>query len=210
MERGFGVDAVLRLIGSSYRQLDHWTRTGLVGSSIRGAAGRGSRRIYSFDDLVGLRVLARLRGAGVPLQTIRRALIYLKRHADRPLNKLALVPDGRRVLVLTDDPGKMIEASAQGQVVISLDLQPIRRDLQQTVAKLTAPREILVRVGNVSYRVLLTPDLEAGGFTVTVPELPGCITEADTIQEARSLVRDAITGWLDAAENASEGGRAAR
>jgi len=134
MERGFGVDAVLRLIGSSYRQLDHWTRTGLVGSSIRGAAGRGSRRIYSFDDLVGLRVLARLRGAGVPLQTIRRALIYLKRHADRPLNKLALVPDGRRVLVLTDDPGKMIEASAQGQVVISLDLQPIRRDLQQTVA----------------------------------------------------------------------------
>jgi DNA-binding transcriptional MerR regulator len=62
---GFGARAVLSLTGISYRQLDHWARTGLVGSSVRQAAGRGSRRVYSFPDLVALRVVGGLREGGV-------------------------------------------------------------------------------------------------------------------------------------------------
>jgi predicted RNase H-like HicB family nuclease len=45
---------------------------------------------------------------------------------------------------------------------------------------------------------VLTPDLEVGGFTIEVPELPGLVTEADTLSEARVMVADAVVLWLDA------------
>jgi predicted RNase H-like HicB family nuclease len=48
------------------------------------------------------------------------------------------------------------------------------------------------------YVAVLVPDLEAGGFTVEVPRLPGVVTETDTISEARRMVVDAIQLWLDA------------
>ncbi len=64
-DSGFGSNVVLKLTGVSYRQLDYWARTGLVGSSIRQAKGHGSRRVYSFQDLVALRVVARLLDAVV-------------------------------------------------------------------------------------------------------------------------------------------------
>jgi antitoxin HicB len=43
------------------------------------------------------------------------------------------------------------------------------------------------------YTVLLTPDPDVGGYTVTVPLLPGCITEGDTLEEALANAREAIT-----------------
>src|SRR2546428_10811660 len=127
---GFGSKVVLDLTGISYRQLDYWARTRLVGASIRQAAGRGSRRVYSFEDLVALRVVARLLDAGVSLQAVRRAVRYLKRHTDRPLTTLGLIANGRRVFAFTDDPTKMIEATAQGQVVIAIDVTPIVKTLK--------------------------------------------------------------------------------
>lgn len=208
MERpGFGVAAALRLTGITYRQLDYWARTGLAGSSIRPAAGHGSRRVYSFDDLVALRVVAGLRAAGVPLQAVRRALRYLKRHAERPLNTLALIPEGKRVFVLTDDPQKVVDATAQGQVVISLDVRPIRLHLERGVSELRTPREVKVRVRGRSFRVVLTPDLEVGGFSVEVPELPGCFSQGDDVPDAKRMAREAIELWLEVAD---EGGTAAR
>jgi len=122
---------------------------------------------------------------------------YLKRHAEQPLNTLALIPDGKRVLVLTDDPRKVVEATAQGQVVISLDVAPIRRRLEQGVTALSAPRELTLRVRGRTFRVVLTPDLEVGGFAVEVPELPGCFSQGDDVADARKMAREAIELWLD-------------
>lgn len=82
-------------------------------------------------------------------------------------------------------------------------MAPIVRDLREKVAKLAASREVAVRVRGVRYRVVLTPDLEAGGFSVEVPELPGAITEADTVGQARTMASDAIRLWLDAAQSTS-------
>jgi predicted RNase H-like HicB family nuclease/DNA-binding transcriptional MerR regulator len=194
---GFGSNTVLRLTGITYRQLVHWDKTGLVGSSVRAAAGRGSRRVYSFEDLVALRVVARLREADISLQTVRRAVQYLKRHTGRPLSRFALVPSGKKLLVPTEDPAKMVEASEHGQVVIQIPVKPIIDRLQAEVSELSAPREVDVRVGGRSYRAVLTPDLEVGGFTVEVPELPGCLTEGDTLAEAKRMTREAIEAWLD-------------
>ncbi len=196
---GFGSKVVLDLTGITYRQLDYWARTRLGGASIRQAAGRGSRRVYSFEDLVALRVIARLLDAGVSLQAVRRAVEYLKRRTERPLATLGLIAKGKRVFALTEDPTKMIEATAQGQVVIAIDIEPIVKNLHADVTELSAAREIDVRARGRTYRTVLTPDLEAGGYTIEVPELPGCITEADTLPEARRMAREAIEAWLGVA-----------
>ena len=196
---GFGSKVVLTLTGVTYRQLDYWARTGLTGSSIREAAGRGSRRVYSFADLLALRVVARLLAAGVSLQAVRRALKYLKRHTQRPLSTLGLVARGKRIFVLTEDPARMLEATADGQVVIAIALEPIARELKAEVVKISAPRAVEITVGGRRYQIVLTPDLEAGGFTVHVPGLSGCLTEGETVAEAKSMAREAIDAWHEAA-----------
>jgi DNA-binding transcriptional MerR regulator len=197
---GFGARAVLDLTGISYRQLDYWARTGLVGSSIRQAAGRGSRRVYSFPDLVALRVVGQLRDAGVSIQTIRRAVAWLQRHADRPLATLALAAKGKKVFALTDDPAKLIEATAEGQVVLAISVENVARHLERGVTEISAPRDVMVKVRGRAYKAVLTPDLEAGGYTVEVPEFPGCLTEGDDLAEAKRMTKDAIELWLSVAE----------
>lgn len=193
---GYGARAVLQLIGISYRQLDHWARIGLVRSSVRQASGRGSRRVYSFRDLVALRVVGQLREAGVSVQTIRKAVAYLKRHAEQPLSTLNLVGHGKKVFTLTDDPSKLVEASDNGQVVLSISVASLARHLEAGVTRISATREVTVRVRGRVYRAVFTPDLEVGGYTVEVPELPGCRTEGDDLAEARRMTRDAIDLWL--------------
>jgi DNA-binding transcriptional MerR regulator len=205
---GYGASAVLQLIGISYRQLDHWARTGLVRSSVRQASGRGSRRVYSFQDLVALRVVGQLREAGVSVQTIRKAVAYLNRHAEQPLSTLHLVGHGKKVFSLTDDLSKVVEASDNGQVVLSISVASLARRLEASVTRISAPRDIAVRVRGKAYRAVFTPDLEVGGYTVEVPELPGCITEGDDLAEARRMAREAIEAWLSVAEPAKTGGRA--
>ena len=205
---GYGAKVAQEITGITYRQLDYWATTGLVGSSIREAAGRGSRRVYSFEDLVALRVVARLRAAGVSLAAVRRAVAYVTRHTDRPLSTLALIPQGKSVFVLTEDRSKMIEASSHGQVVITIDVEPIVKKLRAEVTEIGAPRRIDVRVRGRVFEAVCTPDLEAGGYAVAVPELPGCLTEGDSIPEARRMVREAIGLWLDADATPRRKGRA--
>lgn len=189
----------MKLTDVSYRNLDYWAKTGLVRSSIRQASGRGTRRVYAFEDLLALRVVKRLRGAGVPLQAIRRAVRYLQQHAERPLTHLALLADGKRVLALTEDPRRMVEATAEGQVVVAINVEPIRQSLESGVSRLGAPRTLEVRARGRGYRVVLTPDLEQGGFGVEVPELPGCFSQGDDVPDARRMAREAIELWLDTA-----------
>ena len=50
------------------------------------------------------------------------------------------------------------------------------------------------------YTIILDPDFEEGGYTVTVAELPGCITQGETIEECIERVREAIEGYLESLE----------
>ena len=76
----FGKKAALALTGVSGRQLEHWAAAGIIRPSVKSAAGKGSRREYSFQDLVALKLAKRLRDEGISLQKIRKSLAWLRRH----------------------------------------------------------------------------------------------------------------------------------
>jgi DNA-binding transcriptional MerR regulator/predicted RNase H-like HicB family nuclease len=200
---GFSAEVTRKLAGATYRQLVHWDTTGLLRPSVEQAKGRGSRRVYSFEDLVELRVICRLLGAGVTLKTVRIAARYIRdnfKTVTRPLARLALVVDGKQVLVRTMKEGALIDATAQGQVVINFAVGPIAESVRGEVRALSAPRELKVRVRGESYTAILTPDLIAGGYSITIRELPSVFTEANTIPEARTMVKEVIPLWLDELE----------
>jgi predicted RNase H-like HicB family nuclease len=84
-------------------------------------------------------------------------------------------------------------------MVVSFAVAPIAQALRGKVTELQAPRSINVRVRHRSFVAILTPDLAVGGYSVEVPELPGVVTEADTVPEARKMTADAIRLWLSVA-----------
>ncbi|HVW25572.1 MAG TPA: MerR family transcriptional regulator [Polyangiaceae bacterium] len=209
---GFSADVTRRVVGVTYRQLVYWDKTGLIRPTIQKARGRGSRRVYSFEDLVELRVVARLLAVNISLRAVRKVARYLRQHFTevvRPLAQLSLLADGKSVLVQTTDRKHLIDATAEGQLVITVAVAPIVQDLKDRVAELRATRNLTVRVAGREYTAVLSPDLEAGGYSIEVPELPGVVTEADTISEARKMVSDAVRLWLDTSESV-EKRRAAR
>ncbi len=93
---GYRVPEVCKVVGITYRQLDYWARTELVTPSVREAGGSGTQRLYSFQDLVQLRIIKQLLETGISLQHVRTAIEYL-RTLDRPVQSMTLISDGRRV-----------------------------------------------------------------------------------------------------------------
>ena len=194
--RGFNTQAVMRLTGLTHRKLVYLDRTGLVKPSIRPAAGSGTRRVYSFEDLVGLRALAEMRQAGLSLQAVRSVVSHLRRHQTKPLASLSLILEGNHVFVRTDSPRTLEELTAGGQFAMVLPVEGIVERLNQKVTEITAVRAFTVRVGGRDYRAEATPDLEVGGFSVCFPDVPGCFSEADTMRQARHAAREAIEAYL--------------
>ena len=194
----FGKKAVMALAGVSARQVEHWATSGVVRPSIP-AAGKGSRRGYSFKDLVALRVAKRLKDEGISLQKIRKALAYLRKNfpeKKEPLSELRFLTDGKDLFVLTDDPRVALNALKR-QFVFSLALGEIIIGLQGELKKLAIPKEEQVTVEGRKFTVTLTPDLEDGGFTVQCQEEPAAISHGGTEQEALDNIMDALELCLE-------------
>jgi len=94
---GYRGPTACQVVGITYRQLDYWARTGLVVPSIRSASGSGSQRLYSFKDVLVLKVVKRLLDAGVSLQNIRLAVDHLRARGIRDLAGITLLSDGTTV-----------------------------------------------------------------------------------------------------------------
>jgi DNA-binding transcriptional MerR regulator len=75
---GFRSPQVCAVVGITYRQLDYWDRSGLLGPSLQEATGSGTQRLYTFADIVTLRVVKRLKDAGTSLHKIRSAFEQLE------------------------------------------------------------------------------------------------------------------------------------
>ena len=195
----FGRKAVVDLTGVSGRQVDYWTTTGVVRPSVQSAAGKGSRREFSFKDLVALKVAKRLRDEGISLQKIRKALAFLRKHfpdLKQPLAELRFLTDGETVYVGRDRE-KIFDTLNQGQFVFSLALGEIIGELQGELKEFAAPKEETVRVAGQTFTVILTPDLEAGGFAIQCREIPGAISEGATEQEALDTLTEVLVEHLD-------------
>lgn len=132
-EQGYRVPEVCRIVGISYRQLDYWARTDLVTPSVRDAHGSGSQRLYSFQDLVTLRVIKKLLDTGVSLQRVRKAVEHLQAMKRRP-NGVTLMSDGRGVYE-AHSPEAVIDLLRKGQGVFAIALDQVWTDLETTVAK---------------------------------------------------------------------------
>jgi DNA-binding transcriptional MerR regulator len=198
MRKGFNSTAVMRLTGLTHRQLVYLDAKGLVKPSIRPADGSGSRRVYSFEDLVELHSLAAMRRSGVSLQAVRGVVEHLRKRHRKPLASLRFSVQGRRIYIHTDNPKTVEELTASGQFTMVLPIEGIVRKLSEKVTQISAPHEFTVRAAHGVHRAVATPDLEVGGFSISFPSLPGCFSEADTLRKARSEAREAVEAYLGA------------
>jgi DNA-binding transcriptional MerR regulator len=132
-EEGYRVPDVCRIVGISYRQLDYWARTELVTPSVRDAHGSGTQRLYSFQDLLALKVIKNLLDTGVSLQRVRKAVEHLKA-MKRPPQGVTLMSDGRGVYE-AHSPEAVIDLLQKGQGVFAIALDQVWNDLEGTLSK---------------------------------------------------------------------------
>lgn len=137
---GYRGPAVCKVTGVSYRQLDYWTTTGLVSPSVRSAEGSGSQRLYSFEDVLQLKVIKQLLDTGVSLQRIRQAIEFV-RERGLSMKNLTLLSDGTSVYAV-DDQREIVDLIQRGQGVFAIALDPLYADLEAEVAELPAERAV--------------------------------------------------------------------
>lgn len=199
----FNSKAVSKITGLSFRQIDYWDRTHFIKPTVSEASGYGSVRLYSFNDLVQLRVAKTLMDKGISLQKIRRAINYLKKNMPeikKPLSELKFLTDGETIFVLTKNKKEIIDTLKSGQLVFSIALGEIVEGLKGEIIALQREKKYTVAIKGKKYSVVLHPDTEDGGFWVECPSLPGCASQGDTVEEALEMIKDAIAGHLAVVE----------
>src|SRR5437588_6029453 len=134
-EPGFRGPQVCKIVGITYRQLDYWARTDLVRPSVMDANGSGTQRLYSFRDLLELKVIKQMLDAGISLQSARKAVESL-RGFRKDLASARIVIQGASV-VLAESDAQVMDLLRGGQGVLSvvLDVEP----LQQTITEAVRP-----------------------------------------------------------------------
>lgn len=194
----FNTKMTCKIVGASLRQIQHWDETRLVKPSIREAAGKGSIRLYSYTDLIQLKVVKTLRDHRISLQKIRRSLEYLQSHFPeirRPLLELKFLTDGETIFILTADEKKILD-TLKNQFVFTLAIGELVRELRGQVMSFIQKIKEEVTVEGREYEVVLTPEIEDGGYSVVCPALRGCRSQGDTKAEALAMIKDAIQLWL--------------
>ncbi len=139
MDSGFPSTSACRIVRVTPRQIQYWDEIGLVKPSAKAATGRGSRRRYSFLDLVRLSVVRALIERGLKPQNIRRSLAALHdehRKVLDPLAQLKLVTDGERLFLVTDDRRRILDV-LERQFVFSIALAPLVRELRGRAERLS-------------------------------------------------------------------------
>ncbi|GAA1823852.1 MerR family transcriptional regulator [Nesterenkonia flava] len=137
-EMGYRGPVACAAAGITYRQLDYWARTKLVEPSLRNAAGSGSARLYSFRDILVLKVVKRLLDTGVSLQQIRAAIEHLRERGVEDLAQITLMSDGASVYECTSHD-EVIDLVQGGQGVFGIAVGRVWREVEGSLAEL--PRE---------------------------------------------------------------------
>ena len=144
MEQAFTAEQACRLSNCTHHQLRYWDRVDLVNPSIQGTGGRpGVRRLYSFRDLVALRVVRSLLDNGMSLQRVRRAWDYLRREGamDGHLSDVKLVTDGQTIFRVSNDDGELMDALREGQLAFFVAIDEITREVKEDVTRFELDRD---------------------------------------------------------------------
>jgi DNA-binding transcriptional MerR regulator len=117
--RTYSTNEFAQMTGFSVRQIGYWAKQGIIAPSIQQAHGSGTRRRYSFDDLLQLRFIRQLRDHGWSVQKIREAINKLREvmedpdvlqraipiHGAQTILAICKTKAGERILLDCLDPG---------------------------------------------------------------------------------------------------------
>lgn len=140
-DRGFSGKQAAEIVGITYRQLDYWARTELVQPTLAPARGSGTRRRYSYQDLLELKVVKSLLDAGIDLQKVREVFSYLRNQLGEDVVTANLVIQGTRS-VLVKTQGELVDILQQGQGVLNiLPLAGVKEDVDAAIIELPGADE---------------------------------------------------------------------
>jgi DNA-binding transcriptional MerR regulator len=117
-DSGYSGTQAAKIVGISYRQLDYWARTDLIRPSLAEATGSGSRRRYSYRDLLELRVIKTLLDAGIRLESVREVFAYLRQHVTSDIASAHIVISGHQVMLCDGD--ELVDVLRRGQGVLNV------------------------------------------------------------------------------------------
>ncbi len=138
-ELGYSGTQTAKVVGISYRQLDYWARTDLIRPSLSDATGSGSRRAYSYNDLLELKAIKKLLDAGIKLEQVRKVFEYLRQHVSTDIAAAHIVIDGGSVMLCDGD--QLVDVLKNGQGVLNvLSLGGVREELEADLAPTSADR----------------------------------------------------------------------
>ena len=132
---GYSGHRAAEIVGITYRQLDYWARTDLVRPSLRDAGGSGTRRLYSYRDLLELRIIKTLLDAGIRLESVRQVFTYLRDHLGGDIASANLVIQGTRSVLVQSD-GELVDLLREGQGVLNiLPMGSLKQDLDAAIVE---------------------------------------------------------------------------
>lgn len=149
MGQGFSGKKAAEIVGITYRQIDYWARTDLVRPSSCDAAGSGSRRIYSYRDLLELRVIKTLLDAGIKLESVRDVFKYLRDHVESEIAAAHIVISGQSVVLCQGD--QLVDVLRNGQGVLNvLPLAGVKDQVDSQIFALTRSEPMAVSTSAVA------------------------------------------------------------
>ena len=136
-DEGFSGQKAAEIVGITYRQLDYWARTDLIRPSLAEAAGSGSRRQYSYRDLLELRMIKSLLDAGIKLESVREVFKNLRETVGADIASANIVISGKTSVVLRTSDQLIELMSRGGQGVLNiLPLASVKADVDAGISSL--------------------------------------------------------------------------
>lgn len=151
IEEGFSGKRAAEIVGITYRQLDYWARTDLVRPSVHDAAGSGTRRRYGYQNLLELKVIKTLLDAGIRLESVREAFVYLRESLGEDVPSANLVINGSRSVVVRNGD-ELIDLLRNGQGVLNiLPMAGVKTEVDAAIVDLhpAATAELVDEAGPV-------------------------------------------------------------
>lgn len=135
----FTAKEVCKILRLEYSKLDYWARSGFFVPSISEANGSGSKRLYSFLDLITLKVIKDLRDAGVTVPKLKKVIQYMLAKGNEVQNPFAgsvLITDSKKVFELTAEKEMVVDILNNGQLMWVICLGKLVKKLKNQVIKL--------------------------------------------------------------------------